>query len=235
LKKHYSILLVEDEENFGSVLKNYLELNDYIVTLCPDGKKGLTSFRNNIYDLCILDVMMPEMDGFTLAKEIKAINEKIPLIFLTAKKLKQDLIEGYQIGADDYVTKPFDSEVLLYKLKVILNRNGAIIQKEKPAKYTFGMYTFNSHTRELKSNSSTKKLSPKETELLKLLCENINDIVPRELALNKIWKDNSYFTTRSMDVFVAKLRKYLKEDPSIEIINVHGNGFRLILKNANPF
>jgi len=230
LKKKHSILLVEDEENFGSVLKNYLELSDYIVTLCTDGNKGLTSFKNNIYDLCIVDVMMPERDGFSLATEIKKINPSIPLIFLTAKKLKEDVLKGYQIGADDYITKPFDTEVLLYKLKAILNRNGNSIQKEEKLIYSFGDFNFNTEIRELKSENTTKKLSPKESELLKLLCENLNEVVPRDLALNKIWKDNNYFTTRSMDVFIAKLRKYLKEDSAIEIINVHGNGFRLLVK-----
>lgn len=230
MKKKHSILLVEDEENFGSVLKNYLELSDYIVTLCTDGNKGLTSFKNNIYDLCIVDVMMPERDGFSLATEIKKINPSIPLIFLTAKKLKEDVLKGYQIGADDYITKPFDTEVLLYKLKAILNRNGNSIQKEEKLIYSFGDFNFNTEIRELKSENTTKKLSPKESELLKLLCENLNEVVPRDLALNKIWKDNNYFTTRSMDVFIAKLRKYLKEDSAIEIINVHGNGFRLLVK-----
>ncbi|MBL4667799.1 MAG: response regulator transcription factor [Flavobacteriales bacterium] len=230
MRKKYSILLVEDEENFGSVLKNYLELSDYIVTLCTDGNQGLYSFKNNIYDLCIIDVMMPVRDGFSLATEIKKINPSIPLIFLTAKKLKEDILKGYQIGADDYITKPFDTEVLLYKLKAILNRNGKPIQKEELINYAFGIFNFNTETRELISKTTTKKLSPKEAELLKLLCENINQVVSRDVALNQIWNDNNYFTTRSMDVFIAKLRKYLKEDTAIEIINVHGNGFRLLVK-----
>jgi len=230
VKKQHSILLVEDEENFGSVLKNYLELSDYTVTLCTDGNQGLHSFRNNIYDLCIVDVMMPIRDGFSLATEIKKINPSIPLIFLTAKKLKEDILKGYQIGADDYITKPFDTEVLLYKLKAILNRNGSVIQQEEKSEYSFGVFHFNTITRELISKTTTKKLSPKEAELLKLLCANLNLVVSRDLALNKIWNDNNYFTTRSMDVFIAKLRKYLKEDTAIEIINVHGNGFRLLVK-----
>jgi two-component system OmpR family response regulator len=230
LKSKPSILLVEDEENFGSVLKNYLELSDYTVTLCTDGNKGLISFKNGVYDLCILDVMMPIRDGFSLATEIKKINPSVPLIFLTAKKLKEDILKGYQIGADDYITKPFDTEVLLYKLKAILNRNGSVVQKETTTNYNFGIFNFNTDTRELSSASYSKKLSPKESELLKLLCENMNQVVSRDLALNQIWKDNNYFTTRSMDVFIAKLRKYLKEDSNLEIINVHGNGFRLLVK-----
>lgn len=223
-------MLVEDEENFGAVLTTYLELNDYIVTLCKDGKKGLTNFINKHYDLCILDVMMPEMDGFTLASEIKKINPSVPLIFLTAKSLKKDVLTGYEIGADDYITKPFDTEVLLYKLKAVLNRKGEITKEPKASCFSFGLFNFNSETRELKSNQSTNKLSPKEAKLLTLLCENLNEVVTRETALNKIWKDNNYFTTRSMDVYIVKLRKYLKEDPDIEIINVHGNGFRLLAK-----
>lgn len=230
MKKQHSILLVEDEENFGSVLKNYLELSNYIVTLCTDGNQGLHSFKNNIFDLCILDVMMPQRDGFSLATEIKKINPKIPLVFLTAKKLKEDILKGYQIGADDYITKPFDTEILLYKLEAILSRNGVKTTQQETNSFTFGAFNFNADTRELISKNTTKKLSPKEAELLKLLCLNINEVVSRDLALNKIWKDNNYFTTRSMDVFIAKLRKYLKEDPAIEIINVHGNGFRLLVK-----
>jgi DNA-binding response OmpR family regulator len=230
LKKKYSILLVEDEENFGSVLKNYLELSDYNVTLCNDGSKGLASFKKNIYDLCILDVMMPVMDGFTLATEIRKLNSDVPLIFLTAKKLKEDILKGYQIGADDYITKPFDSEILLYKIEAVLNRHNITQPKEIITNFSFGIYNFNTDTRELNTKESHRKLSPKEAELLKLLCENLNQVVSRDLALNQIWKDNNYFTTRSMDVFIAKLRKYLKEDPSLEIINVHGNGFRLLVK-----
>ncbi len=230
MSKKYSILLVEDEVNFGSVLKNYLELNDYLVTLCSDGNKGLQSFRDNLYDLCVLDVMMPLRDGFSLATEIKKINPAIPLIFLTAKKLKEDILKGYQIGADDYITKPFDTEVLLCKLKAILNRNATTIKKKETTNFYFGQFNFNTETRELKSKNISQKLSPKESELLKLLCENLNSVVSRDTALNKIWNDNNYFTTRSMDVFIAKLRKYLKEDTSVEIINVHGNGFRLLVK-----
>ena len=230
MKKQHSILLVEDEENFGSVLKNYLELSNYIVTLCTDGNQGLHSFKNNIFDLCIVDVMMPQRDGFSLATEIKKINPKVPLVFLTAKKLKEDILKGYQIGADDYITKPFDTEILLYKLEAILSRNGSQAIQKETTNFAFGLFNFNTDTRELISKTTTKKLSPKEAELLKLLCLNINEVVSRDVALNKIWKDNNYFTTRSMDVFIAKLRKYLKEDSAIEIINVHGNGFRLLVK-----
>lgn len=227
MSKIQHILLIEDEENFGMVLKNYLELNKYMVTLCFNGKQGVEAFKKDEFDLCICDVMMPEMDGYTVAKTIRQINTQIPFIFLTAKSQKQDMVMGYELGADDYITKPFDTEVLLLKLKAILSRsNGA---KSHSGEFALGSFKFNANTRILASSSSKHKLSPKESKLLALLCENINQVVTRELALNKIWNDNNYFTTRSMDVFIAKLRKYLKEDSSIEIINVHGNGFRLLV------
>lgn len=228
MKEKTHILLVEDEENFGIVLKNYLELNDYIVTHCVNGKLALNAFRNNSFNICIFDVMMPEMDGFTLTKKIRSFNQQVPILFLTAKTQKHDMIEGYKIGADDYITKPFDTEVLLLKIKAILNRNQT--SSDLHTTFQFGNFHFNTTTRELKINESIQKLSPKEAQLLKLLCENKNTVVPRELALNTIWGDNNYFTTRSMDVFITKLRKYIKSDPSIEIINVHGNGFRLLAK-----
>jgi len=227
MQNKISILLVEDEENFGLVLKNYLELNDYLVTLCTTGKEGLSGFRKDHFDLCLFDVMMPEMDGFTLAEEVRKVNQQIPIIFLTAKTQKHDIVKGYQLGADEYITKPFDTELLLLKIKAIISRSSGV--KNQGTEFSFGAFTFNSNTRMLASSGETKKLSPKESKLLELLCQNVNDVVPREMALNKIWKDNSYFATRSMDVFVAKLRKYLKEDPTIEIINVHGNGFRLLV------
>lgn len=229
--KKYKILLVEDEENFGAVLKHYLELNDYDVVWCADGVQGLSCFNTVVFDLCILDVMMPQKDGFTLAKEIKTINPNVPLLFLTAKKMKEDVVNGYKLGAEDYITKPFDTEILLYKLQIILNRHKeSVFVEEGKSIYSFGVFTFNTQTRELNSANNNKKLSPKEAELLKLLCANLNKVVSRDVALKKIWNDNNYFTTRSMDVFIVKLRKYLKEDSSLEIINVHGNGFRLLVK-----
>ncbi|MCB0402502.1 MAG: response regulator transcription factor [Flavobacteriales bacterium] len=225
-KKH--ILLVEDEENFGTVLKNYLELNAYAVTHCVNGKLALNSFRQHPFDLCIFDVMMPEMDGFTLAREIRKFDVQTPILFLTAKTQKHDMIEGYQIGADDYMTKPFDTEVLLLKLKAILNRK---TQPEPDLKsFRIGNYQFDVNTRVLTLDDEQQKLSPKEAKLLELLCQNSNEVVTREVALNKIWGDHNYFTTRSMDVFITKLRKHLRKDPMIEIINVHGNGFRLLVK-----
>jgi len=187
------ILLVEDDPNFGTVLKDYLSMNDYDVVHAKNGMEGFEKFKKDNYDLCILDVMMPYKDGFTLAKEIREKNTEVPIIFLTAKALKEDVMKGYKVGADDYLNKPFDSEVLLM---------------EEP-----------------------NKLSPKENELLRLLALHENDLMPRELALTKIWRDDNYFTSRSMDVYIAKLRKYLKRDEDVEILNIHGEGFRLVIKN----
>ncbi|RNI22401.1 response regulator transcription factor [Rufibacter latericius] len=224
------LLLVEDDPNFGMVLKDYLELHDYNVTLCTDGLQGLRMFQKEAFDGCILDVMMPVKDGFSLAADIKKANPAMPVIFLTAKAMKADMLEGFRIGADDYITKPFDSEILLCKLKAILHRKAIPAAPEKPlaTEYQLGTYHFHFKTRLITRGPETQKLSPKEAELLLLLCQYLNDVLPREVALSKIWKDDNYFTARSMDVFVTKLRKYLKADPSVEIINVHGNGFRLV-------
>ncbi|MBL4744972.1 MAG: response regulator transcription factor [Flavobacteriaceae bacterium] len=224
------ILLVEDDPNFGTVLKDYLGLNDYVVTLAKDGLEGLIMFKNDEYDICILDVMMPRKDGFSLAKDIRATNKEIPIIFLTAKTMKEDVLKGYQAGADDYLNKPFDSEVLLYKIKAILQRKQIGSNKEEERfEFTIGRFEFNSKLRHLIFNKeSTQKLSPKENKLLKMLALYKNDLMPRELALTKIWRDDNYFTSRSMDVYIAKLRKYLKLDSGVEILNIHGEGFRLI-------
>lgn len=228
-----NILLAEDDPNFGIVLKDYLELHDYQVTLCPDGIKAIAAFRKGKYDLCILDVMMPGKDGFTLAREIKKLDEDMPLIFLTAKTMKEDMLEGFRIGADDYITKPFDSEVLLYKIKAIMHRKGATTaDKPEVTDYTIGQYRFQYKLRLLHHNGEINKLSPKEAELLRLLCQHLNDVMPREEALLRIWHEDSYFTARSMDVYIAKLRKYLREDPSVEIINIHGQGYRLCAQNG---
>lgn len=230
--KKVKILLVEDDPNFGSILKSYLELADYEVILKTDGKQGLSAFRTFFFDLCILDIMMPEMDGFTLAKEIRKLNSKIPLIFLTAKTLKEDVLEGFRIGADDYLTKPFDSEVLLYKIAAILKRNAmASSADDKPQFYEIGAFHFDCRLRILRLGKISQTLSPKEAELLKMLCSAKEGVLTRHDALRQIWGKEDYFTTRSMDVFMARLRKYLRPDPSIEIINIHGNGFRLIIKS----
>lgn len=221
------ILLVEDDPNFGSILKSYLELADYEVILRSDGKQGLGTFLSGTFDLCILDIMMPEMDGFTLAKEIRKKNEKMPLIFLTAKSLKEDVLMGFQLGADDYLTKPFDSEVLLCKISAILRRKPA--GEQEVDEFEIGKFRFHADLRTLRFEDHTQTLSPKEAELLKMMCHVKGGILSRKEALVKIWGNEDYFTTRSMDVFIARLRKYLKKDPSIEIINIHGNGFRMII------
>jgi two-component system OmpR family response regulator len=229
MNKKIKILLVEDDPNFGSIMKSYLELNDFEVILKADGKQGLTAFKSDSFDICILDVMMPEMDGFTLAKEIKKTNNDTPFIFLTAKSLKEDMLEGFKTGADDYITKPFDSEVLLFKLHAILKRN--IQRSENDAvvnEMQVGKFFFNYNLRTLTNGTLTQQLSPKEASLLKMLCTSKDGILLRKDALEKIWGNDNYFNGRSMDVFIARLRKCLKEDPSIEIANIHGNGFRII-------
>jgi two-component system, OmpR family, response regulator len=222
------ILLCEDDTNLGMVLKNYLELNDYDVTLERDGRLGLAAFQREKFDICLLDVMMPNMDGFTVAEEIRDINPDVPLFFLSAKTMKDDIIQGYKLGADDYITKPFDSEVLMHKIKAILKRNEEMHKEEVNAEFDLGKYHFNPRLRELIVNGKTQTLSPKENELLKMLCEYKNDLLPRDIALKKIWGSDTYFNGRSMDVYIAKLRKYLKEDEKLEIVNIHGNGFRLV-------
>lgn len=230
--KNKHILLVEDDPNFGSVMRDYLMLNDYEVTLAKDGIEGFVMFKNNDYDLCILDVMMPRKDGFSLAEDIRKNNSQIPIIFLTAKTMKEDVLRGYQVGADDYLTKPFDSEVLLYKIKAIFQRNETEINKEEEdIEFKIGEFLLNTKLRQLTfKNQEAQKLSPKENKLLKMLVQYKNDLMPRELALTKIWRDDNYFTSRSMDVYIAKLRKYLAKDENVEIINIHGEGFRLIEK-----
>jgi len=226
------ILLVEDDPNFGTVLKDYLALNDYNVTHAKDGIEGLIMFKNNDFDLCILDVMMPRKDGFSLAQDIRSNNKEIPIIFLTAKTLKEDVLRGYQVGADDYLNKPFDSEVLLFKIKAILQRKESDTSAENEQfEFEIGGFFFNSKLRHLSvGEDEPQKLSPKESKLLKMLALHKNDLMPRELALTKIWRDDNYFTSRSMDVYIAKLRKYLKLDESVEILNIHGEGFRLVEK-----
>lgn len=223
------ILLAEDDENLGVLLKEYLQAKNYETDLLPDGEKAFKSFQKNFYDLCILDVMMPIKDGFALAKEIRAINKDIPIIFLTAKSIKDDILQGFRLGADDYITKPFSMEELLFRLEAILRRTKADSKLSPQNIYTLGKYVFDFQKQTLTSTDDTHKLTTKESELLKLLCDNINEILDRNYALKAIWSDDSYFNARSMDVYITKLRKYLKDEPSIEIINVHGKGFKLIV------
>jgi DNA-binding response OmpR family regulator len=226
------ILICEDDPNLGMVLKNYLELNDYDVVLERDGRLGLVAFQREKFDLCLLDVMMPNVDGFTLAEDIRDINPDVPLFFITAKTMKEDIIQGYKLGADDYITKPFDSEVLLLKIRAILKRNEELNPGSASVEYDLGNYHFNPRLRELSHNGNTHTLSPKENELLKMLTEYRNDLLPRDAALKKIWGSDTYFNGRSMDVYIAKLRKYLKDDEKIKIVNIHGNGFMLEVKSA---
>ena len=223
------ILIVEDDPNFGSILKEYLIINDYDITLAKNGIEGFEKFKKNDFDLCILDVMMPYKDGFTLAKEIREKNDSVPIFFLTAKNLKEDVLKGFKIGADDYLTKPFDSDVLLAKIKAVLSRQNAPAHPNSDEfEFEFSGFIFNSKLRFLTYKTDKPiKLSPKENQLLRLLVLHINDLLPRDIALNKIWRDDNYFTSRSMDVYIAKLRKYLESDKKIKIINIHGEGFRL--------
>lgn len=223
------ILLVEDEENFGSLMKNYLELSQYDVTWAKNGTEAYSVFMQNDFDLCILDVMMPHMDGFTLGEKIAA-KKDVPFFYLTAKNQKEDVVKGYQIGADDYLTKPFDTEVLLLKIKALLGRTSAEVKlPDEQAEYVFGAFTFSPKTRMLTGKGMDKKLSPKESMLLDLLCRYKGEIMPRDVALDTIWKQNDYFTKRSMDVYIGKLRKYLSTDPSIKIETFHQMGFQLMV------
>jgi two-component system, OmpR family, response regulator len=222
------VLLVEDDLSFGAVLKSYLEISNYIVHWVDDGKYAIERFRNGEFQLCLLDVMLPNVDGFTIGKEIREIDTQIPIIYLTAKSLKEDILNGYKIGADDYIVKPFDADVLLFKIAALLKRSGNVLLNENQ-KYRIGDYLFNPKLRTIELNNQIQQLSPKESALLLLLCEHKNELLPREYALKRIWRDDDYFTTRSMDVFITKLRKYLKDDPSVEIKNIHGSGFIMSL------
>jgi len=224
------LLLVEDDINLGTILKEYLSVKGFEVELSFNGEDGLAIFKGNKYDICILDVMMPKLDGFSLAREIRKNDPHIPIIFLTAKNLAQDKIEGFKIGADDYITKPFNAEELLFRINAILKRikppaNGG---DANAGVFLLGKYIFDYNKRILSISGSDQKLTTKESELLKLLCINANNALERSFALKTIWNDDNYFTARSMDVYIAKLRSYFKEDDTIQIVNLHGSGFKLI-------
>ncbi|MFY9309634.1 MAG: response regulator transcription factor [Bacteroidia bacterium] len=223
------VLLVEDDPNLGSLLKEYLEAKGFSTVLATNGKQGYDVFSKDKFNICILDVMMPIKDGFTLAKEIRAIDANVPVVFLTAKSMKEDTIEGFNAGADDYITKPFSMEELLVRIKAILRRtdNKPSLQSEQ-SEFKIGNYKFDYKHQTLEIKGTQQKLTTKEADLLKLLCLNANDILDRNFALKSIWHDDNYFSGRSMDVYIAKLRKYLKEDSSVELINVHGKGFKLL-------
>jgi DNA-binding response OmpR family regulator len=232
MKIKAKILLVEDDENLGFVIKDNLEVEGFTVIWAKDGAAGFDAYCKNKFDLCVLDVMLPKIDGFELAKQIKEVKANIPLIFLTAKALDQDKIKGFRIGADDYITKPFNMDILLLRVQALLNRFFAVETNQTEDKDIFQLNSIAFHykNQELISVAGNQHLTKKESEMLRLLCLNKNDLLTRELALKVIWGENDYFKGRSMDVFITKLRKYLKGDPGIEIINVHGSGFKLMVK-----
>jgi DNA-binding response OmpR family regulator len=223
------ILLAEDDENLGELLKNYLKAKSFETDLFEDGEKASAGFRKNRYDLCILDVMMPVKDGFTLAQEIRTANKVVPIIFLTARSMKDDVLAGFKIGADDYITKPFNMDELLFRIEAILRRVKADAKQFAPHMHTLGKYTFDVQKQTLQFNDTSYKLTTKESELLKLLCDNANRVLERNYALKTIWEDDNYFNARSMDVYITKLRKYFKDEPAVEILNVHGRGFKLVV------
>lgn len=229
------ILLVEDDPNLGQILNEYLQLKGFETTHCTDGEQGFEAFNNQKFDFCILDVMMPKKDGFTLAKEIREIDKTIPLIFLTAKSMKEDTIEGLKIGADDYLTKPFSMEELLLRVSAILRRstNGNSQPVSGQNRFELGSLTFNYDKSTLDRPTGSVKLTSRENELLKMFCDNLNQTLDRNVALKAIWKDDTYFNARSMDVYIAKLRKYLKEEEGVHILTVHGQGFKLVKMDKN--
>ena len=221
------ILLCEDDENLGMLLREYLQAKGFTTELCADGELGYKAFLKAKFDICVLDVMMPKKDGFTLAKEIRNSNQDIPIIFLTAKTLKEDILEGFKIGADDYITKPFSMEELVFRIEAIIRRTKGKKNKESTV-YRIGKFTFDTQKQLLCLGDEQRKLTTKENELLALLCSHANEILQRDFALKTIWIDDNYFNARSMDVYITKLRKHLKDDPQIEIINIHGKGYKLI-------
>lgn len=224
------ILLVEDEANLGNLLNDYLSVKGFDPVLCTDGQQGFDTFTKGKFDLCILDIMLPVKDGFALAKEIRQADPFVPIIFLTAKSLPDDKIEGFKSGADDYMTKPFNMEELLFRIKAILKRSSTVPGiNDEEGNFIIGKYTFDVTKQLLKIGDAERKLTSKESELLRLLSQNMNKTLDRNFALKTIWHDDSYFNARSMDVYITKLRKYLREDPSIEILNVHGKGFKLLV------
>ncbi|MCK4406624.1 MAG: response regulator transcription factor [Bacteroidales bacterium] len=224
------VLLAEDDKNLGTILKAYLEAKGYPTTLCVNGQEAFDVYNKEAFDFCIIDIMMPVKDGFALTKEIRKKNKNIPIIFLTAKSMQEDKLKGFELGADDYITKPFSMEELLVRMKAILRR--VKYDKDdfkKKGIFILGQFTFDYNRQILTLKKVEQKLTSKEAELLKMLCENTNEVLDRSIALNKIWYDDSYFNARSMDVYITKLRKYLKGDPNVELMNVHGVGFKLVV------
>ncbi len=229
MSKQKAILLAEDDDNLGLLLQQFLKSKGFTVELARNGKHAYEKFNDGHFDFCIFDVMMPEMDGFTLAKEVRLVDPKVPILFLTAKSMKEDKLEGFESGADDYLTKPFVMEELLARLNAILRRSSGDEISEDDEFQTIGNIKYDPVSRILHLTSEDKKLTTKEGQLLHLLCKNRNDVLDRQAALRAIWGDDNYFNGRSMDVYIAKLRKLLKEDERIEILNIHGKGFKLIV------
>ena len=232
MEETIKILLCEDDENLGMLLREYLQAKGYSTVLCPDGEQGFKEFTKNKYDIAVLDVMMPKKDGFTLAQDIRQANADLPIIFLTAKTLKEDILEGFKIGADDYITKPFSMEELVFRVGAILRRVRGKKTKESTL-YHIGKFVFDTQKQLLTIGDQQTKLTTKENELLALLCSHANEILQRDFALKTIWIDDNYFNARSMDVYITKLRKHLKDDDQIEIINIHGKGYKLIVPNQD--
>jgi two-component system, OmpR family, response regulator len=228
MMKNKKVLLAEDDSNLGLLLRNYLVMKNYDTILSVNGKEALAEFGRGSFDLCILDIMMPEMDGIRLAGEIRKLNPGVPVIFLTAKNQKEDVIEGFRTGADDYITKPFSMEELIYRIEAILRRTNEPHVPKREDIYKIGEYTFDTLKQLLTHSSQTMKLTTKESELLELLCRHKNEVLERNYALKAIWIDDNYFNARSMDVYITKLRKYLKKDASVRILNVHGKGYKLL-------
>lgn len=231
MQKNIKILLAEDDANLGNLLCDYLKAKGYHTILAANGEEAFNLFAKGTYNLCLLDVMMPVKDGYTLAKEIRKINEKIPIIFLTAKSMKEDTLQGFQAGADDYITKPFSMEELLARINAVLRRTEGENKEQEQTNFTIGKYMFDYQKRELVMGVITSRLTSKENDLLRLLCLNEGKVLERTYALKAIWEDDNYFNARSMDVYIAKLRKHLKDDENIEIMNVHGRGFRFLIHN----
>lgn len=223
------LLVVEDDPNLGDILQEYLQMKGYDTILCRDGEEGWNKFKKDKFDLCLLDIMMPKKDGFTLAKEIKKVQEDLPVLFLTAKNQKDDIIEGLKIGADDYLTKPFSMEELLLRITAILRRTQKSTEVAPLKTYTFGDFILHYDEQFIEGPSGKHKLTSKENELIRLLASEVNKLVNRSHALKQIWGDDSYFNARSMDVYLSKIRKILKDDPKVQIITVHGEGFKLIV------
>lgn len=229
MEKKLSILLAEDDVNLGQLLSTYLKSKSYDVTLATDGQQALETFNKNKFDFCIFDVMMPKLDGYSLAKEVRELDKKTPIIFLTAKDQNEDKLEGFATGADDYLTKPFSMDELLARITAIMRRTGAVENNESGELYV-GKIKYEPELRILHTSGESKKLTTKENQLLELLVRNQNEVLDRQATLRAVWGDDNYFNGRSMDVYIAKLRKLLKEDPSIEIMNIHGKGFKLVIK-----